>query len=255
MLQRMTLNVLLIAHRLGREPGPDSSRATLESTLAGCADGLETDVCLTADGRLVLLHDPWLSSGTTAAGWAHETRWDELRHAYLLDRHGVATTETPMLLEELLDRAPPNLRLQIEVKAHGDPGLARTTATVACEVARRWADHRDIEIISFYTAACEQAAALGVPARLVVWADYEPDALISWATRTGVAGVCVEHFLLRREMMARLRLGGLSVSTGTINDVALALRSCDLGVDAITTDRPADLRRQLAAMTLATLAA
>jgi glycerophosphoryl diester phosphodiesterase len=252
MLERMTNDVLLIAHRLGREPGPDSSRATLKSTLAaGFADGLETDVCLTADGRLVLLHDPWLSSATTASGWAHETRWDELRHASLLDRHGVATTETPMLLEELLDRAPPELRLQIEVKAHGDPELARTTAAVACEVALRRAEDRDIEIISFYTAACEQAAALGAPARLVVWADYEPDALISWATRTGVGGVCVEHFLLRREMVARLRLGGLSVSTGTINDVALALRSCNLGVDAITTDRPAALRRQLAAMTLA----
>jgi glycerophosphoryl diester phosphodiesterase len=255
MLERMTDTVLLIAHRLGREPGPDSSRATLESTLAGLADGLETDVCLTADGRLALLHDPWLSSGTTAAGWAHETRWDELRHACLLDRHGVVTTETPMLLEELLDRVPPDLRLQLEMKAHGDPDLARTTATMACEMVHRRAEHSDVEIISFYTAACEQAAVLGVPARLVVWADYEPDALISWATRRGVAGVCVEHFLLRREMVARLRLGGLSVSTGTINDAALALRSCELGVDAITTDRPADLRRELAAMTPATLAA
>ena len=84
-----------------------------------------------------------------------------------------------------------------------------------------------------------------------MWADYEPDALIAWAARTGVGGVCIEHFLLRPELMARLRLGGLSVSTGTINDVVLARRAAALGVDAITTDRPAELYRQLAAVQLA----
>jgi glycerophosphoryl diester phosphodiesterase len=250
-LNWMITNVPLIAHRLGREPGPDSSRAALADTLGGFVDGLETDVCLTADGRLALIHDPWLSSATTADGWVHETDWGELCHARLLDRHGSATSETPMLLEELLDRAPPELRLQIEVKAHGDPDLARATAAAACRVVHRHAGRRNVEVLSFYTAACEQAARSGLPARLVVWADYAPEALIGWATRTGVGGVCIEHFLLRPALVTRLRLGGLSVSTGTINDVSLARRACTLGVDAITTDRPAALHHQLAAMTLA----
>jgi hypothetical protein len=42
--------------------------ARLRATLAGPGDGLETDACLTADGRLVLVHDPWLSSSTTLRG-------------------------------------------------------------------------------------------------------------------------------------------------------------------------------------------
>ena len=71
----------LYAHRLGREPGPDSSRAALQATLAGPVDGLETDACLTADGRLVLLHEPWLSGPTTLRGWAHQTLWSDLRRA------------------------------------------------------------------------------------------------------------------------------------------------------------------------------
>jgi glycerophosphoryl diester phosphodiesterase len=250
-LNWMMPDIPLIAHRLGREPGPDSSRAALAATLGGFVDGLETDVCLTADGRLALIHDPWLSGATTAGGWVHETDWGELRHARLLDRHGSATSETPMLLEELFDRAPPELRLQIEVKAHGDPDLARATAGAACRVVHSQAGRRNVEILSFYTAACEQAARSGLPARLVVWADYAPDALIGWAARTGIRGVCIEHFLLRAALVTRLRLGGLSVSTGTINDVSLARRASALGVDAITTDRPAALHHQLAAMKLA----
>ncbi len=42
----------LYAHRLGRDAGPDSSPAALAATLAAGADGLETDVCLTADAEL-----------------------------------------------------------------------------------------------------------------------------------------------------------------------------------------------------------
>jgi glycerophosphoryl diester phosphodiesterase len=238
----------LYAHRLGREPGPDSSRAALRATLAGPVDGLETDACLTADGRLVLLHDPWLGSSTTLRGWAHQTPWSDLRHARLRDRDGAPTAQTPMLLEELLDDAPGDLAVQVEVKAHGNPDLARATAAAVCRVAGEGADHGRMEVLSFHTIACEESVRHGMAARLVTWADYAPDALARWAARAGVGGVCIEHFLLHPALVERLRFGGLSVTTGTINDAALAARAAALGVDAITTDRPAALHHELASI-------
>lgn len=237
----------LYAHRLGREPGPDSSRAALRATLAGPVDGLETDACLTADGRLVLLHDPWLSSVTTLGGWAHQTTWSNMRHAHLRGHDATPTDETPMLLEELLDGAPRDLPVQVEVKAHGDPELARATAAAVCRVAGTRRDRGRVEVLSFHTIACEETVRHGMPARLVAWADYAPAALARWAALAGVGGVCIEHFLLHPALVDRLRLDGLSVTTGTVNDAALAARAAALGVDAITTDRPAALHDELAA--------
>ena len=241
----------LYAHRLGREPGPDSSRVALEATLAGPVDGLETDACLTADGRLVLLHDPWLSAATTLRGWAHQTVWSDLRHARLRDRGGAPTNETPMLLDELLDEAPRDLPVQVEVKAHGDPELARATAAAVCRVVGRRADRDRVEVLSFHTTACEETVRHGMPARLVAWADYTPAALARWAAFVGVGGVCIEHFLVHGALVERLRSDGLSVTTGTVNDATLAARAAALGVDAITTDRPAGLHHELAATSLA----
>jgi glycerophosphoryl diester phosphodiesterase len=241
----------LYAHRLGREPGPDSSRAALAATLAGPVDGLETDVCLTADGQLALLHDPWLGTGTTLTGWAHQTDWSDLRLARLRDRHGIPTSETPMLLEELLARTPAELPVQLEVKSHGDPELARATAAAVCRVAHARQERRALEVLSFHSTACEQAARQELPARLVVWADYAPAALVAWAERTGVGGVCIEHFLLHQALVTRLQDDGLSVTTGTINDAALARRAAALGVEAITTDCPALLYHELAEVALA----
>lgn len=235
----------IYAHRLGRDGGPDSSRAALAATLAGPVDGLETDVCLTADGRLALLHDPWLANATDHRGWAHQTSWRELSRARLLDRAGRPTAETPMLLEELLDRTPADLVVQLDVKAHANPSLAGATAAAVAGVIGRRADRDRFELLSFNTEACEQGARDGLRARLVAWADYAPAALARWARRSGVQGVCIEHFLLAPRLVERLREADLSVTTGTINDVALAGPALAFGIDAITSDRPAELRREL----------
>src|SRR6266567_4601331 len=104
----------LYAHRLGRAYGPDSSAKALAGALAAGADGLETDVCLTSDGKLVLLHDPLLSLGTTLGGWAHERTAAEIAAGSILDRDRVPTAERPMALDELLTHAPADMPIQVE---------------------------------------------------------------------------------------------------------------------------------------------
>ncbi|MDO9410060.1 glycerophosphodiester phosphodiesterase [Patulibacter sp.] len=232
----------LYAHRFGRDKGPDSSRRALKRTLAGPVDGLETDVCLTADGRVAVIHDPWLSLGTTARGWAHETDWETIGASFLRDRHGVRTAQQPMVLEDLWDEIPNGLPLQLEVKAHGDPDLAARTAEAVCDALQERPERHGVEVISFHRVACEVAAARGEDARLVVWSDMPVDALLDWAIGHGVGGVCVEPQLLHARLVEDLRLGGLSVTSGTINELEIARRVTGLGVDAITTDRPGLLR-------------
>lgn len=235
----MAMRPLLYAHRLGRDAGPDSSAAALAVTLDGPADGLETDVCMTADGELVLLHDPWLALGTTVTGWAHEVPWNPiLRDARLRDRTGEPTEERILRVDDLLDLVPTSLLLQFDVKVHGNPGLAAATARgIGGRLRDRRAEDR-AEILSFHSAACAASAALGHHTRLIVWADHDPQALVRWARANGVAGVCVEHFLLHAPLIATLLDGGLSVATGTVNDPELARRVTVLGVEAITTDVP-----------------
>ena len=236
----------LYAHRLGRAYGPDSSAKALSGALAAGVEGLETDVCLTSDGELVLLHDPLLSLGTTLDGWAHEHTAAAIVQARILDRDRVPTAEPPLTLDELLSRVPADLPIQVEVKAHADPELARRTAAAVCERNRTGKERRRLELISFHSAACATAAAYGFRSRLVVWADYAPEALAAWATSRGVTGVSVEHFLLSARLVSVFRLAGLSVNTGTVNDAELLARVSELAApDAVCTDRPAELRAEL----------
>lgn len=227
----------LYAHRLGRAYGPDSSARALEGALAAGVDGLETDVCLTADDELVLLHDSWLPSCTDLDGWAHERASAELVGARLRDAEGNPTDESPLFLRDLLSVVPAELMLQLEVKAHSDPGLAmRTVEALANQ--RDALRARSVEVLSFGSAACAHAAALGFSARLVIWADYTPGDLARWMCRHRVSGVCVEHFLLSHPLMTTLRANGLSVTTGTINEPPLLERISRFEPDAVTSDCP-----------------
>jgi glycerophosphoryl diester phosphodiesterase len=233
------------AHRLGRAYGPDSSGAALARALQGPLDGLETDCCLTADGELVLLHDPLLEVATTLSGWTHEHTAAEIRAGRLRHPDGTPSHERPLLLDELLDLAPPDKALQLEVKAHADPALARRTARALCERLRDHPARERTEVISFWSGACELAAGLGFRARLLIIADYRIPALATWGRRVGLHGVCVEHFLLSRPLAASLQALGLSVTTGTVNHPALLEPLLPLGLDAVTSDSPHELRQVL----------
>jgi glycerophosphoryl diester phosphodiesterase len=234
----------LIAHRLGSAYGADNSETALRRSLSGPLEGLETDVCLTADGGLVLLHDPLLSLGTTLSGWAHERPLGEILDGSLLDSDGEPAGEPPLTLEQLLEATPLGLTVQAEVKTQSNPELARRTAAAICERYARSPQRGRLEVISFHTDACEVAAAAGFRSRLVIWADYAPKTLADWALRHGVSGVKLEHFLLSDQLVGPLRAAGITVSTGTVNDVDLLGEVLRVEPRCITTDRPHELRAE-----------
>jgi glycerophosphoryl diester phosphodiesterase len=241
----------IIAHRLGRAYGPDSSRQALRGSLAGPVDGLETDCCLTADRQIVLIRDPLLPLATTVSGWAHERAAAEILAGRLLDRHAHPTRERPMLLDELLELAPAATTLQLEIKAHADPALAIQTTDAVCDRLSDDPARSRCEILSFWSGACEQAAVRGFRARLIIIAEYRIDALAAWAKHARIHGVCVEQFLLSRTLLDALRHAELSVSTGTVNHPEMLATLLPLDLDAITSDRPHELRAALVGLPIA----
>jgi hypothetical protein len=140
------------------------------------------------------------------------------------------------VLDELLGAEPAELPMQVEVQALGDPALARRTAAVLCERHQRRA--QGLEVISFWSGACVLAAAAGFSARLLLMAEYEPEAL--GGQRATGCGVCVEHFLLSSGLIDVLRGARLSVSTAPWTTPTCS-RLARLELDAVCTDRPHEL--------------
>ena len=237
------------AHRFGRAYGPDSSRQALERAVSAPLAGAETDCCLTADGRLVLLHDAWLPKSVGVDGWAHERTADEITRGTLLTGTGEPSDQHPLTIEEVLtDPLLDGRLLQLEVKAFADPDLAARTAAAVCDaVVRSGRPGEHTEIISFWPSAAEVAATAGFASRVIVACAYAPDALAAWATERRVTGVILEAHYWSRPVVDTWRAAGLSIMSGVCNEAPLARRVLEFEPDAIATDRPHELAEELGA--------
>jgi glycerophosphoryl diester phosphodiesterase len=236
------------AHRFGGQLGPESSLAALERSLAGPVDGVEADVVLAADGEIVACHHPVLQISTADLhGWAHEYPADVLTRARLRDDRGDPSDQRPLSLRQALRAIPRHLPVQLDVKAYADPDLARRTAERCCQIAAELGRAGQIEVLSFFTPACEAAVRHGIRSRLVAWADYAPATLVGWSTDRGIDGLAVEGFTLGRPLREAARAAGLTISAGVVNTAEQlhALRA--LEPDILLSDTPHQIRAMLAA--------
>jgi glycerophosphoryl diester phosphodiesterase len=81
------------AHRGGAALWPENSLLAFRSALALGVDALELDLHLTADGEVVVLHDPTLERTSTGRGAVRDARLADLASVRLKTREGAATVE------------------------------------------------------------------------------------------------------------------------------------------------------------------
>ncbi|MHB1518944.1 MAG: glycerophosphodiester phosphodiesterase [Acidimicrobiales bacterium] len=265
----MERRVIAYAHQGGAWEAPSSTLYAIEAALGAGASAIELDVHATADGRLVVCHDPTVDRTTPSSGRIADLTYSELArldNAYWwapgadvspgLDGdaypfRGRAPSDrrfTIPLLEEVLE-AFPQVVLNLDIKE---------TAPVVAPYEERLADllHRydrceDVIVASFLDTATDAFArfAPDIPTS----AGTQAVAAFYQAVRDGRTPEPMVHVALQvpcsyggltlvdeRFVEAAHQLG-LAVHVWTIEEEPEMERLCDLGVDGIITDRPSAL--------------
>ncbi len=113
----------IIAHRGASGYAPENTMAAFERAVAMGAIEVETDVCLTRDGHLLLLHDDTLDRTTNGTGQPEAYTLDELKQLDAgswsdprLDWDRDYRGERLITLDELLDRFGATLTYHVELK-------------------------------------------------------------------------------------------------------------------------------------------
>ena len=147
---------------------------------------------------------------------------------------------------------PPGGRLFIEIKA----GVEIVPHVVAMLEQWRHTPKRAVVIaFSFDVATAMKKSMPGIPVYWLVSFEqskqdgsWEPnvDSVVSRAKQAGLDGINTNYTpLLTRELVARVHAEGLGYYVWTVNDPADARTLRQIGIDGITTDRPAWLRQQM----------
>ncbi|MFA7765074.1 glycerophosphodiester phosphodiesterase [Streptomyces sp. NRRL S-448] len=249
MLPATARTVRVVAHRGASEEHPEHTLAAYRQAIVDGADALECDVRLTADHKLVCVHDRRVERTSDGRGVVSEMTYEQLSAldfgAWKGSGHAGARV---LLFEDLLREAlaaPRPVGLAVETKHPTRAGGRLEVELVRMLREYGLADGAAglVEVMSFSRNALTRLHRLvpGLPAVYLMERRLRP-VRPPYATHAG-PGID----LVRRDpgLVARLKAKGLSVRVWTVDepqDVELCLR---LGVDTIITNRPRQVREQL----------
>lgn len=241
----------IVAHRGASADAPENTIASFRLGFDQGADAVEGDFRITMDGHIVAMHDQTLSRTTgdprgvdtvaleeleslNAGNWG---RWKGSGH----EDEGIPT------LPAVLGIIPADRGILIEIK-----DSARIVPALVRDLERSGIPRDHVTVISFdrdVVAALKRAApgwkALWLTSFTKKTGSWRPTAqeVIEVAREIRADGVDVkaEIDVVDASFVHEVKSAGLEFHVWTVNDLETAERMRSVGVDSITTDRPAML--------------
>ncbi|PYI86029.1 MAG: glycerophosphodiester phosphodiesterase [Verrucomicrobia bacterium] len=244
----------IIAHRGASQDAPENTLAAFNLGWKQNADAIELDIWLTKDGKIVCIHD---DNTRRISGVSRKVTDQTLAELRALDagkwKDPQWTGEKIPVLAEALATIPVGKRLFIEIKCGSEvlPELEHI-------INSSGQNPQQLAIISFSCNVAKQAKAK-FPAVEVSWLydwkkdketgrKFTSDELIAKAKAANFDGLDL-HFKgpIDAAFVRNVKNAGLKLYVWTVDEPGIATKLASVGVDGITTNRPAWLRRQLAA--------
>lgn len=226
----------MLGHRGARHASPENTLLAFQLALDEGADGVELDVRLDGDGRVIVLHDRDLARVSSRA----ELRAAERLGAADLARIDVGRGErVPSLADVLAWARERNTRINVELKH--DVRRPHTLLLGVMRVVRASGVATEQLLFSSFHPAFVSALAVLLPEFARAWLVHARQRLLGRApyfALLGADGVNPEHRLVTERSLARWRTEPVLISTWTVNEDADVRRVAALGVDTIISDRP-----------------
>lgn len=227
---------LVLAHRGASAERPENTRAAFELAVAQGADAIETDLHLSRDGAVVLLHDAELER-LGGRGVVGEAALAELR---ALDAGG---GEPVPELGEVLDAFGARVAFNLELKRGLEAEYPGLEARALAAVEARGLLGRTL-FSAFYDPLLRTLRARSPEARIgLLLSPRYPARWLERARALGAEALHPEASLVDAPLVEAAHAEGLAVHPYTVDEEDALRRLLALGVDGVFTNRPARLRR------------
>lgn len=253
-LTLQSFGVEIIGHRGASFDAPENTLSSFRLGYEQKADGVELDIHLTKDDKIVVMHDYDTARVGGSTNKIVNSTLAELR-GYEIGRWGKWTNENfhekIPLLSEVLPIIPPGKKLFIEIKT--GPEIVPELVEV---LKGAKAKPEQLVIITFNYDSAIMANKM-LPQLKTYWlVGYAKDKVtgkfpdlkqtIAKAKAGHLDGLDLNfNWPLTKETVGEIKRAGLECHVWTVDDAAKAKELAEAGVDSITTNRPGWLREQL----------
>ena len=226
----------VIAHRGASAVAPENTMAAFRRAVALGADCIETDLHLSRDCRLVILHDATLNRTTSGNGPVKNHTLAELRalDAGRWFSEEFAGERLPTI-EELLDYAgQTDLSLYLEIKGGAGYGVER--AVISALRGRKEA--KAAVALCFDASVLDRIHQLDRLLMTGLLFESDAEAMVREAVRVGARQIAPRGDCITPELIEDAHRRGLKVVAWTVNDPAQMRALAAAGVDGIITNHP-----------------
>lgn len=240
-------NIINFAHRGSSKICPENTMAAFRKALEQGATGIETDVQLTKDGQMVLIHDETLDRTTSGTGWVKDYSLQELQVLDAGSKFDAAFQgECIPTLDELLELVKDSGTI-VNIELKNGTILYEGLEQKVIERVRAFqmADRVVISSFNHYSLyLCKQIAPEIRTGILYMEGLYEP---WEYAATLQADALHAYHYAVLPEFVQGAKALGKAYHPFTVNDIKEMQRLLEAGVDGIITDYPDRLAELLAA--------
>jgi glycerophosphoryl diester phosphodiesterase len=244
---------LIIGHRGASRDAPENTLESFRLAWEQGADGIEADFRLTADGRIISMHDTRTGRTTCLDLDVAGSTLEELRRLDAgLWKGAVWSGAMIPTLDEVLAALPDGSWFFIEIKS--GPEII-TTLEKVLQASGRTPER--IRLLSFNADLIKELKRR-LPDWYACWlCDYRCSLLknvwrpsraeiLDTLRRSGADGIAsADRAILDRGLVGMLKGLGKEIHIWTVDHLPAAQRLCSLQVDSIMTNRPGWLRQKL----------
>lgn len=225
---------LVIAHRGASSYAPENTYAAFDLALRMGAKGFEMDVHLSADGKIVVIHDRTLERTTNGSGAVNQKTLAELLTLDAGSWFGPEFTgERIPLLEDLMRRYRNRAHLHIEIK-DGGPDMVREIGRLVREL-----DMVDQVVIASFSVERVQEVRTWFPEMTSgIIVKELTDTVIKAAREYGVPQIWPSAGCFSPQQAEQLKDLGLAIRVWGVKDDTLLDKAMELKVDGIIVDFP-----------------
>jgi glycerophosphoryl diester phosphodiesterase len=217
--------VLKIGHRGAASYEPENTLRSFQKAIELEVDMIELDIRKTKDGKIVVMHDAKVNRTTNGKGLVKSYTFDQIRK---LD---AGKGEKIPTLEEVISLVEGKCGIVIELK---EPDTEKEVV----ELIKEKNIESRVIIVSFYPSILKTVKELYPDVKLGIITNKVPKDYLKIIKSMDVDYAMIRKDRLKGEYVDRLHKMGLKVGAWTVDDKKYFKKLIDMGVDAITSNKP-----------------